>query len=821
MATSLTWLKKNDIFNSSMRKMSTNIPLENDELEFSLACAVLFLKEYSNDKRQTPYFEIAYYIVLKCAINNNEYEPLLDVSSNFGLYPISKYITKNQLHSIGGSAEFTLSYQLEKYFHNEITETYEQKKFREILVHSKKEENCYIAPTSFGKSSLIIEIIKSKKLSKVSIVVPTKSLLIQTYKLIRNNFPEKNIIFHDEMYDGTNDFIAVFTQERALRLLKNDDISFDLLIIDEAHNLFNNDSRSVLLTRLIRRNRKRNPKSINYYLSPLISDSNNLKVEGSQDIFERKIISNIKEADIYEYKINGEIKKYNRFIDEFFHLGESNNFIDYIIKYKKHKNFLYLRAPKRVEELAVILDSKLKTSKSKKLHELSDVISKNVHKDFYCVDYIKKGLVYLHGKLPDLIKEYLEFKFSESKEIEYVIANSVILEGVNLPVDNMYILNTNSLDEKSLINLIGRVNRLNEVFDDSRKSLDKLTPSIHFVNSDEFNRKGGNMENQIKKLKSGIFKDSVDNPLLVNFDLSKLKSDIEKAMNTGDLEKQTSLENKLKRYREVNNREDFLIYNDLESDSKIKRILLESNVLSVYFNSENILIKISNKIQSMLSKSDWKGLHVIDKVYLFFINEFEQYITEPEFLRLQHESARSFYKMFTNNIHRLSLKEHISTTISYFQSIKNKPQGREFYIGTSYGEFAKHGLINSTGKNVYLDLSSKSNKEIANIAMIKIKIENDFISYTLNNYVNVLFDLGMISENEYELYIYGTTNKSNSDFVKLGISGSLINKLSNDKQIGNLSINEYGIIEYNKDFLDYLIKQDDLVQFEVGKFIDM
>lgn len=94
MATSLTWLKKNDIFNSSMRKMSINIPLENDELEFSLSCAVLFLKEYSNDKRQTPYFEIAYYIVLKCAINNNEYEPLLDVSSNFGLYPVSRYIIK-------------------------------------------------------------------------------------------------------------------------------------------------------------------------------------------------------------------------------------------------------------------------------------------------------------------------------------------------------------------------------------------------------------------------------------------------------------------------------------------------------------------------------------------------------------------------------------------------------------------------------------------------------------------------------------------------------------------------------------------------------
>lgn len=92
------------------------------------------------------------------------------------------------------------------------------------------------------------------------------------------------------MYDGSDSFIAIFTQERALRLLKDETISFDLLIIDEAHNLFSYDPRSLLLTRLIRRNRKRNRNSINYYLSPLISDSSNLKVEGNQEIFEKRLL---------------------------------------------------------------------------------------------------------------------------------------------------------------------------------------------------------------------------------------------------------------------------------------------------------------------------------------------------------------------------------------------------------------------------------------------------------------------------------------------------------------------------------------------------
>lgn len=523
---SFNWLKDDRVFFSSMKKMTLNIPLDTNEMEYLLSCAVIFIEEYKKDNRRNLYFEIAYFIVLKCAINNNNYEPLLDVSSNFGLYPISNYITKNKLYISNFTSEFSLLYQLQKFKYNDIIETYEQKKYRLDLANSYNVENCYVAPTSFGKSSLIKEIIKNKQLQKIAIIVPTKSLLIQTYKFIKSNFSNRNIIFHDEMYDGSDDFIAIFTQERALRLLKDESISFDLLFIDEAHNLFNNDSRSILLTRLIRRNRKRNPRSINYYLSPLISDVNNLKVDNGQQIFERKIINNIKEADIYEYKESGKVLKYNRFLDVFFDCGYSKKFLSYILENSKNKNFLYLRAPKKVEELSKLLNSELEFIDSLDLIELSDVISMNVHKDFYCVDYIKKGLVYLHGKLPDLIKEYLEFKFSKNKDVKYVVANSVILEGVNLPIDNMYIMNTHSLDSKSLTNLIGRVNRLNDVFDDNRKSLDKLIPSVHFINSENFNRKDGNMENKIRKLKSGVFKDEIDNPLLVSFDISNIKKNL-------------------------------------------------------------------------------------------------------------------------------------------------------------------------------------------------------------------------------------------------------------------------------------------------------
>ena len=821
MAIGFSWIKDIGIFSDAMRKMSLNIPLSDDELEFSLSCAILFFEEYGGDKRKSLYFQIAYYITLKCAVNNGYYEPLLDASSNFGLYPISKYILENINKESDNFNKFPLEYQLDKYRYGSVVETYEQRKYREDIVESENKENCYVAPTSYGKSSLIVEILNRESIDRVAIIVPTKSLLIQTYKLIKSHFPLEHIIFHDEMYDNSEKFIAIFTQERALRLMKNRSVSFDTLIIDEAHNIFEMDSRSLLLTRLVRRNRQRNPNSKNYYLSPLISETGNIKVSGEQQIFERRIIGNIKEADITEYKIDGNIYRYNRFLNEFYPSGKEENHIKYIINNKKEKNFIYLRAPKKVEELAVYLNSEIDAVNSSDLLELSDVISRNVHNDFYCVEYVKKGLVYLHGKLPDLIKEYLEYKFTQTKDIIYIVANSVILEGVNLPVDNLFVLNTYNLDAKSLTNLIGRVNRLNEVFDAKNRSLAKLLPSIHFVNSVEFNGQKGNMENKIKTLKSGVFKDVIKNPLLHNFSFENINKELDKAKRKSDIKETDRIESKIRTMEEIIKRENFLVFNEDDEDSKVKRILMESALSSVYYDSDFIFDKLEKRSSEIKNNELWIKSTVIDKIYLFFIDGLELYISNAEFSRLKHVKARAFYKMFIENLHRLTLKDHISETVKYFYSIRNTSTGKEFFIGSSYGEIPKNGDFEAYKNNVYIDLSGKTHKELVNIALVKIKIESDFVSYTLNEYVNVLHELDLITEEEYELHIYGTTNKSNSEFIKIGLSGSLVNKLDNDNQIENLSINEYGILEYNEKFKRYLLNQDDLIKFEVGKYIDI
>ena len=86
----------------------------------------------------------------------------------------------------------------------------------------KRQDVCFIAPTSSGKSSIISNHIKNNEANKKSLViVPSKSLLAQTYMEIRKNISDRKIICHDEMYNDEEKFVGVLTQERTMRLLEN------------------------------------------------------------------------------------------------------------------------------------------------------------------------------------------------------------------------------------------------------------------------------------------------------------------------------------------------------------------------------------------------------------------------------------------------------------------------------------------------------------------------------------------------------------------------------------------------------------------------
>ena len=144
---------------------------------------------------------------------------------------------------------------------------------------------------------------------------------------------------------------------------------------------------------------------------------------------------------------------------------------------------------------------------------------------------------------------------------------------------------------------------------------------------------------------------------------------------------------------------------------------------------------------------------------------------------------------------KFQLKDRIKNQFEYFKSIQYNNEKNEFYIGKSYGEFAK---ITDDYKNnfnkVYVKLETKSDKELLNLAIVKIKIEDDFINYKINGFLQAMLKLKLITEEEYNEIIYGTNDVQKLNLMKKGLTYSLINRFEKDKQLSNLSFDQYNNI---------------------------
>ncbi len=787
-----------------------SIEIDESEKVFLLSSAIILSKNYDMDKRYQSYAELAYYIILKYSLITNDFIPLYDFAVNFGFYPIAKSLVEKEKIEVNSIVNYNTQSRIEEEFEfNNLIETYDQKEIRNSILESENNEICFIAPTSFGKSSLIVEDIKKNLVNrnKISVIVPTKSLLTQTFRTLKKEIPRRKIILHDEMYENENEFISVLTQERALRLLqKNEELYFDTLYIDEAHNLFNKDSRTILLSRLIRLNEKRNPNHRVIYLSPLISNSDNLRFNIEQDIVEQKIDFNMKEPEIHEFCLDSTIQKYNRFIDNFYKLGNEESFLSYIFKTKRNKNFFFLTSPRKIERFTKQLYDylPLRHVENIELEEVIKNLKKYIHEDFYGIHYLKKGVVYLHGKLPDHIKEYLEYKFQTLDSIQFLVANNVILEGINLPIDNLYILSVYNLSAEKLTNLIGRVNRLNMIFNSSNDDYSLLLPNVHFVNTQKYNRKNSKMSNKIRQLRTGRFPDEINNPLLLEFDMDKFNIERESDQRKLEIAEKIILE------------ESFVLEEKAISDiDKLKKKMIELGMNTVYDISDSLCELLLYRITK---KEDMIEDNIITEIQTIFVNDLDAMIINAEFARLKNPDAISYYENFISYSKKKSLKENIENVLSHFKA-RRESINSLMYMGKSYGE-VPYDVRNLRGNPVYVDLKQKNDTELVNLAIVKLKLENDFINYTVIKFFQLMLDYELISNHYYNDLVYGSNNKTKLNLLKQGLTINVINKLDSDNQIENITIDENNIISGNKQFDEYKETIDDFFRFEIDKYFN-
>ncbi|MFP3471588.1 hypothetical protein R0J90_16220, partial [Micrococcus sp. SIMBA_144] len=83
------------------------------------------------------------------------------------------------------------------------------------------------------------------------------------------------------------------------------------------------------------------------------------------------------------------------------------------------------------------------------------------------------------------------------------------------------------------------------------------------------------------------------------------------------------------------------------------------------------------------------------------------------------------------------------------------------FIGNSFGDVVLQSFKYKNieyQQEVYINLKGKSRQQLANISLVKIKLEEDFVNFKLKKLITFLYDFKFISEDTYLLAVYGSSD---------------------------------------------------------------
>ena len=773
---------KNTNFGNLYNRFIVGSEMNSNEYECLLALAVCF-----TNADDTYVQQLGYRIIVEYCNQTGSYLPLYEISINKGLYPVSEFIEEHHINDEKRNffTEWNTAF-MQQYSDNGIFKSKEQSMMGNFFKNREMKTVSVIAPTSYGKSDLILNAVKQYRGKKICIITSTKALLLQTKQRIQKASKEyfPKIVIHPEMYNPSeSSLLAVLTQERLLRVLKKDpSLKFDCIIVDEAHEILEDNARSHTLANVIIVAQKRNPDISFKFLTPFLMDENNLKIRYTTfDIDGFKVTEYIKTEKYYLCDIRNQegLSCYDQFLDEFIAIPSDVKYTTeetVIKKYASNKNIIYLNKPSDIEKFALALANVLPDIKSETITNACNNIKEYLNPDYNLLSCLKKGIIYHHGSVPDAIRVYIENLYKNEESIRFIITSSTLLSGVNLPAESIFLLDNKrgrpNLSRDSFLNLVGRACRFNEIFNKEKGNLKLLEPKVYVVFGNYFS-KNANAKNFLKSVAQieKKFEDKVDNVLLAN---SSINSDNEE---------------KLKEASEyIENYENGIIedFDGKYAQTNVGKACIMNGV------NEFDVFKYESEIQQIVDGFHEKQVVInntkvlLDEIATMFIKNIPEKsgISNKNLRRLDNEKARNFYSMFLDwKIKNKSYAEMINLVIDYWKGLLNENKDVEIYVGR-WGDI-KHNKENSA---YYTKLSGKTRTQVINLAIVRIKEEQDFIDNMLIKYVEVLNDLDLLDEKLYSEIKYGTDNEILICLLKNGLSLNCAKLLLKDFK-NHLSIN--------------------------------
>lgn len=362
------------------------------------------------------------------------------------------------------------------------------------------------APTSAGKSFVLKKWIEhavhTLQSSTTFFIVPTRALISQVEHdlremLIKDN-SEINITSLPLAFnEPARHNIYIYTQERFhLYLLKQTKIkSVDLIIIDEAQQI-GASRRGVLLQQVLELASHRFSSAKVLFASPSTKNPQSL-LEFAPSGKRTKIISGAKPTVnqnlIWVEQVPGKPTNWKLNLmanGEALPIGgitlqdrpltaQKMPFIAQIIGGNSGGNVIYVNRAADAEKVAEILCQFVETeSNDSELSALSELCEKAVHRKFMLRRFVRKGVAFHYGNMPQLIRTEVERLFSSGK-IKFLVCTSTLVEGVNLSCRNIFMRNPKRgirdlMTPEDFWNLAGRAGRWGKEFQGNIYCIDPL-----------------------------------------------------------------------------------------------------------------------------------------------------------------------------------------------------------------------------------------------------------------------------------------------------------------------------------------------------------
>lgn len=666
-----------------------------------------------------------------------------------------------------------------------------------IKAISENEKLLISAPTSFGKTTLILEYLVNNvsNLNNVIFILPTKSLIEELYiKLLKINkkidfFEKYNITLNILRKSGKT--IRILTPEKFLNYYEYNGLyNVDFIVMDEVYKI-ENDGKQIDGSVIDNRSYKFRK------VLELISNTNIKVVALSPYTYE-------KEDSMKEYMSKYNIMEINRNIKYVYHEYENLSTAIAYSKYFKCSKPLVKNYKNIPQKVSLILE---KMTANKNIVYISDIskgldifqliqnkdlsfLNLNVEgksryeifvkhleetynleggEEWYIISALKRGIGIYISSMPRYVKKEI-IKLYDSGIINCLFVTTAFVEGVNCTAENIIITSgctarNITLNDMSLLNISGRAGRFGK----------KYVGKVIFISDDIYNR--------IDKIKdNGV---SLSNPNYEDNNSDKIRDDYEIEM----IDELYLSDEEKTRKREIEEK----IKNIIEDTDKFKKMSIAApnewklKLYKYFMKNEADIIKYKEYIANITSEENENVLNAITNIFIILKN-----------IGIEFKNDYSNINAFSKNgdfiwgeLYKYHIDGNIKKVLNYNRTrIINK---RKMLNGTYYEKSWVRKYFFNDGTFNYNKLYEETFKFISNIIEYKIPyylslFVNVYLYYiSVNNKsINEEFDVAEIITNVENMGI----DSEYIDYYEYGFSKDLIEKIKSlevELNINNLA----------------------------------